>query len=412
VSTDLEARLRAELRAAARQVRPEMLRGLPEAGAARGRRPGAIRWLAPVMTVLAVLGVLTGVRLAAGGSAEPSPVSPGAMPRYYVSGENFPGVAHHDKIRVQLSATGAVVSRLALPIGVQVTRITAAASGRLFVVSVNQSSGRLSGTTFWTVTVPSGGRPVRYRQLPVSVPFSLATAREAGAIALSADGSLLAVALQAVPLPGHTKRISQIELISMRTDRVVRTWSGQPGWNLGDVSWVRGDQSVAFNYLTTTEGSDGVVHYFRWLRVLDLARPGTSLAASSAPSPLRVSTQLLRDAISVDGGSQYLVWTEILPPVHRRDDWVLAAYDARTGRRLRVLVNLSGLVQADPMSLSADPSGRHLLITAYGSFTLPGRPRPSARALPPAGQELVMLSNGRLTSRQVPSNALGLLAVW
>ncbi len=408
MSTDLESRLRAELRAAARQVRPEMLRGLPEAAAARGRRPGTARWLAPALAVLAVLAVLTGVRLAVGGPGEPGPVSPGAMPRYYVSGANFPGTAHRGKIRVQASATGAVLSRLVLPKGLAVADITTAASGRLYVASV-QPAGQPGATTFWTVTLSPRGRPVRYRRLAVTVPYSPAAERVAGDIALSADGTLLAVVVDALPLPGNTSRISQIELISMRTARVVRTWSGPPGWNLGSLSWSRG--SLGFTYTRTTEGSDGVLHVLDQVRTLDLARPGSSLAASSTPVPLQVPAQSLRDGIAFAGGSQLLAWTE-LRPAGRRDDWVLAAYDARTGRRLRVLVNLSGLVTAEPLSLSADPAGRHLLITAYGSFTRPGKPRPSVRALTGGGQELVMLSDGKLMSRRVPANVLGLLAVW
>lgn len=409
MSTELEEQLRAGLKAAARQVRPDILRGLPEPGAVRRRRPGAVRWVAPAMAVLAVIAVLTGVRLAAGAPAQPSLLGQGGVPRYYVSGSNFPGVAHHNKIRVQVTATGAVVSRFVLPIGRSIAGIVGTGSGRQFVVSVVPAGGFRGPTTFETVTVSPGGH-AQYRQLPLTIPPAFGI-NSGGAMTLSPDGSLLAMVRGAQPLPGDAKPVSQIELVSMRTGRVIRTWSGQPGWNLDTLSWVHGDQSLAVNYIFTTEGSDGVVHYFHLVRILDLARPGSSLVADSAPAPLRAPAQSLRFAIAVAGGSQFLVWSE-LPLTGRRDNWTLAAYDARTGRLLRVLVNLSGQIQADPLSLSADPTGRHLLMTAYGSFTRPGRPRPSFQALTPAGQELVLLSNGRLTARSVPGNVLGLIVAW
>jgi hypothetical protein len=420
VSTDLEGRLRAELKAAARQVRPEILRGLHEPGAARGRQRRTVRWLAPATAMLTVLAVLAGVRLSAGGSGELSPPGPGGMPQYYVSGADFPGLDHHDKIVVQASATGAVVSQLGLPTDQAVGGISAAASGRLFLVSVGPAGGNdPPGTTFWTVTVSPGGR-VLYRHLPMKVPPRPAEGR-AGDFALSPDGKLAAVVMEAESLGGGTfHRDLQIELISIPAERVVRAWSAPPGWYPpGALSWLHGDRSLAFNYVTTTEGHDGVAHFFHHVQVLDMARPGSSLAANSAPPPLRLPTRSFfipaetefQFAIAIAGGSQFLVWTE-LPLTGRRDNWALTLYDTRTGRPLRVLVNLSGLVQADPMSTSADPTGQHLLIGGYGTFTLPGQPRPSVRALPPAGQEVALLSNGQLTLRQVPSNDIGPLGTW
>ena len=82
--TDIENRLRDELKAEAQRAQPHMLRELRLPP--RRRAAWAKPWLVPVAAVIAVAAVITGVRFATSDlHAPPAATAQGALPPFYVT---------------------------------------------------------------------------------------------------------------------------------------------------------------------------------------------------------------------------------------------------------------------------------------------------------------------------------------
>ena len=386
--TDVEQRLREELKAAASRAQPYMLRDL--ALPPRRRGAGAARWLAPAAAVSAVIAIIVGAQVVFR-SARPAPRPAGltAMPRFYVS------VLADGTAVVARSATGAVTGRVAVP-GAHIDAVSGAPDDRTFALSAWSGSGPAMVTRAYEVHLTAGGRPGGLTTLPWSV-----RAGSAGygvtSVALFPDVRTIAVAvvpgsLQSTrPTPAHRSRIEIATLGSAG----VRTWVAAPEVNITGLSWAGGRR---LGYLS--DDLHGVPRRPGVIRVslLDTARPAGELTTSSRSVTPHTGNAPIDSALVTVGGSTVLAWTG---PGAGRSGQALAAYSARTGQRQRVLYQGPGhgnfVVQGD--LLSADPSGHHVLmsvVTAQASSAVLGR-----------------LGNGRFTTLPSPAGSPEeVLAAW
>jgi hypothetical protein len=408
--TDIETRLREGLRAEAARVQPHLLRELriPPRRRLRGswRRSGLwpgprmLPWLAPVAAALAVIAVISGVRLTVD-SRPPGPpratpqvtaAAPATpVPPYYVAA-NFHTQA---KAWVYDSVTGQVLAKVGvagqLPIG-----ITAAADDRTFAL-VFQDLYRPAFVTFMGLTLGADGHPAAYRRLPVNLPAGTSF----GEMALSPDGQTLAMSLSIEPSQAaieanpkvELNRTTEIELISLRTS-ASRTWVAAPGVGIGDLSWARGAQTLAF--LASRRGGSPNDSLGQ-VRVLNVSHPPGGLMTSSTAVRLRTAGGQVQAMLVTDNGARVIAWVRMPshPAKTGRGPLVLAEYSTRTGQQLQVFSRLR-TANADVgygQLFSADPSGQHILFFSDGSLSsktvhYPTTPSVDSSA-PPAGSTFV-----------------------
>jgi hypothetical protein len=386
--TDIEQRLREELKAAASSAQPYMLRELTLPS--RRRRAGAPGWLAPVTAVIAVIAVIVGVQVIfRAARSGPRPAATGTMPQFYVT-YRPPGTAV-----VAHSATGAVISRIVIP-GARIVRITGAPDDRTFALSAFSGSGAGEVTRFYAFHLTAGGRPGRLEVLPLSVRAGSA-GYDVNSIALSPGARSLAVAVVPASLEGTRPTAahrSRIEIATLGTG-AVRTWVAASETNVSDLSWAdSGRLGYRSNDLRGFPRSTVVR-----VNLLDTTRPGTELVTSGNEVTLHTGGAPVDTAMFPAGGSTVIAWTG---PVSGTSGEILAAYSAQTGQRQRVLYRGPGhgnfVVQGD--LLSADPSGRHLLMNVLTVYS--GGPMVFGR-----------LDNGRFTTLPSPAGELASLpAAW
>jgi hypothetical protein len=405
--SDVEDRLRAELRARSQRIQPEHLRDLevpPRRGSAGARRR---RWLAPAVAALAVaavVGVLAGVRPTSG--RPPAPVAgTTGRPPFYVTVPDTGNLAHPDAT-VRATATGAVLGRVSVP-GTELTAVTAAADDRTFVLAAQRRApGGGDTTEFYQLTLNARGRPEPLARLPLTVaPGQYAYAL--GSMALSADGATVALSVEPTTFPlSQPDPSARIEVVALRTG-ATRTWAAA-GWTaLGDLSWGSGG-TLAFLAPDAQTAQGGYQ-----LRVLDTARPAGRLAGASRPARLSVAPGALLSALVTGHGRVVVAWTRApAPGPGEVGDAVLAAFSAQTGRRLRVLDTLPsrGAFESYAQVWSADPSGEHLLAggnAVSGQVTSPGGVVKDAIAR----VVLHRIDHGRVTALPDPGGLL-LDAAW
>jgi hypothetical protein len=403
--TDIENRLRDELRAEAQRAQPHMLRELRVPR--RRRAAWAKPWLAPVAAVIAVAAVITGVRFATGDLHNtPAATAQGVLPPFYVTIQSNGRTP--TRLMVRRSADGAVVMRVAAPPGEQFEGVSAASDGRTLVLSAVSGSRANRVFRFYRTLLAADGRPGPLTALPLSVRAGSDMSYVSG-IALSPGGRQLAVAVMGgvIEPPGKSglsgvvmRGRARIEVVSLRTGEL-RTWTASPevGFpGLSALSWA--DQGRRLAYLSDKlpglmQPQDAGMRMY----LLDTARPGRDLTGSSALVPLRTAGAVIDSALMTKSGSRVIAWigpSPLSPPV------VLGEFSARTGQLLRVLYRGPGNGVGDFMTLgevlSADSSGRHLLInglTVRGSALLVGR-----------------LDNGRFTALPSPSPSFLVEAAW
>jgi hypothetical protein len=387
--TDIEQRLREELKAAASTAQPYMLRELT-LPSRRRRGAGAPGWLAPVTAVIAVIAVIVGVQVIFRAARPgPQPAATGTMPQFYVS-YRPPGTAV-----VAHSATGAVISRVVIP-GAHIEQITGAPDDRTFALSAFSGSGAGEVTKFYAFHLTADGRPGPLEALPLSVRAGPA-GYDVTSIALSPDARSLAVAVVPASLEGTRPTAahrSRIEIATLGTG-AVRTWVAASETNVSDLSWAdRGRLGYRSNDLRGFPRSTVVR-----MNLLDTTRPGTELVTSGTEVTLHTGGAPVDSALFTAGGSTVIAWTG---PVSGTSGEILAAYSAQTGHRQRVLYRGPGhgnfVVQGD--LLSADRSGRHLLMNVQ-----------TVRSSGP--MVFGRLDNGRFTKLPGPARELvSLPAAW
>ena len=292
----IEDRIRAAARAAAETVAPDSVPPLDLPAArtrrfGRGRRgsrsPGATwsTWtsrLAPLAAALAVIAIVItvvtvshpahqgGPDLVTGAGARPDvPLGPpvstyirsGQVPSYFVT-LTPSGAAVH----VTLSGAAVATIRLSQA-GGMVVAVTAAGDDRTFVLA-EQGQDR-KAVTFYQVRLDSSGRP----SAPTRLPMSVADGKAMTGLALSPDGTRLAIAVA----PGGG--VQQVRLYPIHGG-AGRTWSATGGtigehfatWSL---SWPASQRTLAFNWATGQTTS---------VRLLNLGTAGGSLLAASRPA--------------------------------------------------------------------------------------------------------------------------------
>ncbi|HEY2307097.1 MAG TPA: hypothetical protein VGI05_14560, partial [Streptosporangiaceae bacterium] len=154
-------------------------------------------------------------------SPPPARAAIAGMPRYYVTVDHFRPVAE-----VRDSRTGKVLATVALPrrIDPKASQIAAAGDGRTFVLALLS----FPQTRFYRLRVTDGGHSARLTALNAA---PLSPGEDADGIAVSPDGSRLAVAIQR-----SGGQHGAVEVVSLATG-AARTWTtGRPGIPWG-VSW-------------------------------------------------------------------------------------------------------------------------------------------------------------------------------
>lgn len=317
----------------------------------------------------------TGTLLAAAVATAPAaPAAEAGLPPYYVVADHGRPLAY-----VRDSATGRILSRVPLPPGTdpKQTLVTAAGNHRTFILSVFSIS---AGTRFYWLRVTDGGRSAVLS--PLAVP-ALPAGDSASAMAVTADGRRLAVAVQA---SGDTT----IEVITVATG-AVRSWTAGHGL-ASSLSWDAAGRRLAV-FWTTDTAAAGL-----WL--LDTSSPGTSLPSGRRILPAVVGKDDVQDALITPDAKTIIasVTYDSAGPVHRGAVvGGIVAISAQTGRPLLILLAehaaysgevvktpsgavISGWYVTNCLLPAIDQTGSHLLVSCdsfgrldRGRFTpLPG----------------------------------------
>jgi hypothetical protein len=300
------------------------------------------------------------------------------MPRYYVTVDHARPVAE-----VRAAATGKVLSTVPLPrrIDPKQSQIAAAGDGREFALTLFS----FPRTRFYWLRVSADGRSARLTALNAA---PLPAGEYADGIAVSPDGSKLAVAIQR-----GGGNYGAVQVVSLATG-AARTWTtGRPGIPL-DVSWADG-QRLGFFWVGTgaAQGSSGL-----W--ELDTAAPGHALLSGRRVLPEVTGGDTVQDAELTTAGTVIASVTYTGTAHVGRGTVVggIVELSARTGRPLRTMLAEHAAYSADPGNpgwyigscqlAGADRTGSHLLVSCdrfgrldRGRFTaLPGAAPQSAVA--------------------------------
>ena len=407
--SDLESRLRTDLRKLADLAQPDTIQPLRDPASAPDRRRRAIRFLAPAAAMLAVAVVaivvgliLPGLRPGLGPVPSASSlVRNNTVPRYYVLAYQSFGTSGKvaTYAAVHSSATGRTLARVTLPTltdqggGTSGPTITAAANDRTFVVS--ESPGTSVHDVLWLfrLQVSNSGRSIKVTRLPVHVPSSVAI----DDVALSPDGTRLAMTAQ-WDCGQRACQHTGIRVVNLATGALT-IWSTHVSGAPFNGSWVT-NQSVAF------EWQPDAVRPAPGYRVLSLTSASRDLFAASQPvaSPAVEPNHYLPAALVTPDG-QTVVTSEVTPYTR----WLvvhgararIVELNSRTGRVERTLYAASasgqgGILDQSCNVLSLGPGGRHPLVDCFSKLgalingqiiSLPGFPSPSSSGI--SGQQAI-----------------------
>jgi hypothetical protein len=253
----------------------------------RGRDRRSRSKLAPIAAAVAVAAVaialVTIKDVPNGRVASPSPsttsigaadknVSISGVPEYYVAWMQ----ADTPYLVVGDTATGKQVAEVAEPHGVYLEGIYgAAADDRTFIAVGDRLRGHDAGTPVWyLLRIDPGGRtPARLTPLPIPV------RQNPAGIAISPDGTKLAVALAGSP--------ATLRVYSIATGQVLRTWSATIPGALAVESRAASAGSSQFTAANVLRwSSDGKQLAFAWnstaIRALDASAPDGNLITGSS----------------------------------------------------------------------------------------------------------------------------------
>jgi hypothetical protein len=387
-----------------RDFRPLELPAARPARLSRSPRPRWSTWLAPLTAAAVVVALaVTAVALREVRSGLPVPAaSPGqsgtgvttaagVLPRYYAALDDQSGAAFNDKkitqpvgVVVSDTSTGQRIATVAPPKGETFAGLTAAADDRRFVVAAE------------SLPVPAGiptDAPVAWYLLRISPgaakPFSLTklsipgqpTGTEVSGIALSPDGSELAVMFQRdVWGTGVKTGPLTLSVYSVSTGKALRTWTQQTngfpagyGWYWGrysnnSITWLAGGRSLAFAD-GTNSGANGPPLPAAFsgvkIRTLDVTRPGGDLLADSKVVYAPASHECMTLQLTADGKT-------VLCGAYRGDfekksganDPEIFAYSVATGRA-RLVYRFKGVYNIGLANvLWASPDGSTLVVSA------------------------------------------------
>ncbi len=410
--TELEERLRRDLQRVSQRADAGSIRPLRVPSALRRAR--AVRWLAPVAAVAAVIGVVTGVSLAGRSQGHQpasvqSPIPPepaGPMPRFYVTAwQTYAGSNNGRQIPtfavVHDSATGAVLATVRVP---TLTDAQGDTQGPSITAGDDLTYVIGQGGRYYLMRVAPDGRSATLSRLPLSVPGYLSVSD----MALSPDGRRLAMDVQHCTAKTESCPYTGVRVVSIATG-AASMWTTRADGAPFNVSWA-GNERVAFGWQSgvRTPPPGQQTGY----RLLSLAGPGRDLMAARAiASPATEPNYYVPAALVTADGSMVITSTvQNIPDGHRRDTVIARVVElsASTGQLLRVLhtatvrdviAGLNGPVgqpttgQLDEGCnvLSLGPAGVHVLVDCFGfgrvddrRFTpLPGFPSPSSSGISP-----------------------------
>jgi hypothetical protein len=422
----VEDRLRAALRETAGEITPRSVPPLRLPGARRRGMagPAARRrwsaWLAPLAAAASVTAVVAAslaisTAFQGGHRAASRPAGPFAgVPPYYVvlTGKNpSPVVMQRQFAEVRATATGATLARVTPPRPYRTfTAAAGAGDGHTFVLvagpwAVTHKDGgkfiREAPTKFFLLHIAAGGRTTRLTALPIP--------RQPGgasSIALSPDGSKLAVPLRDASVGGPAIQVFDVATGSERE----WTWpgGGPVTNNAGDegevLSWAADNRTLAFQQWVT----GNIIH----LRLLDTTAPGTSLRAASRllltwPGDGatwhyvhgKISHVLFGfSAIITPDGSKIVAATENLTKHPLSSELAFTEFSAATGKVVRVLGRwpIPGLCPGQTQDvLWTNSSGSKLIVLAHK----PGQPAeaPQSGNAADYGIEFGVLEGNRFT---------------
>jgi hypothetical protein len=330
-----EDRARAAMRAIAWTVNDAPPLRLPRrhsaAPAPRARRLRWRLWIAPLAAAVAVIGIAVTLVVVRGTpSGRPAPAvtptpSTAVPPRYYVA-LNQEQTDFPYSLVVGDTLTGAKVATVPAPPDGTFAGVTGAADDRTFVVesepgTPGDESASIAPRTWSLLRIePGSAHPARLTRLPIPV-TTLGTDVEA--IALSPDGSKLAVAVQ----PGYpTDAIAApayLRVYSVATGALLRSWStgdgnaafGGPTYGVPDrndvLSWRDDGSALSFisSWKVGARNPDGSpvppgsaesskIRVHTTLRVLEIAGTGNDLIADSRLTWSMVTAPYVRPGAS------------------------------------------------------------------------------------------------------------------
>ena len=407
---DIENLLREELKRAAGQVQPELLRPLQ----VPTRRPSWRPRLLPLAAAAAVIAVITAGALVAGLTAahklaahKPavSGSAPASLPRFYVTTSSTPDGRGIQAV-VRASASGQVVGTVPVPSALPVewadsggTFVTAAADDRSFIIGadVGQEPDNLGGgldLRLFRFAISAAGKPGHLTEL---APAPMRNETTEG-IALSPDGKLLAVSLMR---NSPADAVGAIQVLDLATG-ATRTWTA-PAHSVyipGPPSWADGSRVIAFTWLRSTQS--GLMAAPRGIRLLDTAAPGDNLVAGTliVPGGVVAAGSIVSALITPDGRDVIVVtWRDLTPQASTHTVVVqFAELQASTGRLVRLLRTQTArydevhviTLEVSLGVLSLGPQGRYALVQGvkFGWLDVGGPDPGRFTPLPavPAGQ--------------------------
>jgi len=401
--TRIEDRLGDALHASAGRVRDDRLRPLaaPEAGAEdrAGRSQARRAWLIPaaaaasvVLAIGLVLAATGGLRHAARPSGSASPgATAGVMPSYFV---RIAGTGPSYRVEVQSVSTGAVIATVRPPkpprrgVVLDYEAVAAAPDDRTFYVEYYVIPGLVAAQVWiFTFRITASGAATPLTMIKGGLLDNQPGGLEAwGNLAVSPDGTKLALTvnnLNRVPAlsPGYNDKIIVIDLrTGQRTEWQGGLYRTGKVFSIPDLSWAADGQSLVFlgqwcdpaAQSTSCLGTPGAGGY-RDAQVW-------SLSTATAGGPLTRGRLLLRESARYPviaqayGGpdSSDITVVVLSGRVNNNGQWqwpllAVETVSAVNGSVLavdyRILRNPGFGGSPQQVWLTADPGGRHLLVS-------------------------------------------------
>ena len=293
----------------------------------------------------------TGVLLAAAvTTAPPASAAARGMPLFYVVADHTRPVAV-----VRASAAGRTVSTVPLPAGTdpKLTQVTAAENNRTFVLALYSLS---RGTQFYELRITASGQSGGLTRLAIP---PLPARAAADAIALTPDGTQLAVAIQANGGRG------QIEVITL-ADGAVRKWTTARSGIPEDLSWDAAGRRLAYFWTGAGASADGL-----WL--LDTRAASTGLLSGQRLLPQTVGPDEVQDALITPNARTIIASVTYTGTARVSQGTVVGGIvevSAQTGRPVQTLLAERAAHSSDAgwyvtscLLPSIDGTGHHLLVS-------------------------------------------------
>jgi hypothetical protein len=364
----LVSRTHAELAALTAGIHPGL------AGDQLGRRPAARRrargWAVAAVAVLLLAGAGAAVFTRAPAPVPAGVPFPAGVPRYYVQ-QGFTAAPRPVTV-VRATATGAVTASVRCPWPDGSIGDVAAAGDQAFFMVCQRAAGHgadadVTGSRIYRFHVTGSGRVAGYSLVPGGALAGL----QAGGLAVSADGSTVAVTTIPAAASGSAGP-AEIMVINARTGaravwRNAPAVPGQVTFGVGDLSLTADGRELAF--LGTPQCIKGPCRPTgngEEVRAVSPAARGGNLSSSRLllrqSALMRLTAGYINDAVISPGGSSVTVVEMITPGGSAHSTVSVAEVSATTGRQLRVRYRVDTGDGFLYRFFSSDPSGRYLLL--------------------------------------------------